>query len=513
MSYICRWLHLSDIHFSTAARAEDFRQVFLYGNPENATHGEISSIESGGLKWQVQQTPVDCIILTGDLFHQGKWTRDERDRISSFIKEIYKICSDASSEDDPWNWTDGFPMDRLFYCPGNHDLKRNAVHEDDGILYLRTEELPDVVNASIHISNGHFTPGDNRTLLTEDTFGPFISAMDRLTNTNSNDEYRYEIQLFHLPSQPPNGFRPVCFIGFNTALLAGQTYDKAELESDIRTAYQEFYEAHNQQNTQQALDAYTKYHTLMCKKQGKLANDEKRQCFPSSEAITKVERALDQMPEHPFMIMFGHHPISFLCESGRIRLTSFARRHNSSIYLCGHNHMPKDEIIKPITLRTHSDYSIHQVYVGGIFSDESGYNQCSFSIGTISQEPTQHNASILYFRYYKDIFDDWVWERKESEEFEPRIPIRTPNNGANGPQQNNGVNRQQTFFEENPPIPEENKSTQHLNIDTDNIEQSRENKFCVGECTEKNRESDTEADGKKPITAKEFFEKIRKEHK
>lgn len=512
MSYICRWLHLSDIHFSTAARAEDFRQVFLYGNPEKAIHGEISSIEAGGLAWQIQQTPVNCIILTGDLFHQGKWTKEERDRISSFIKEIYKICSDSSSEDDPWNWTDGAPMDRLFYCPGNHDLKRNAVHEEDGILYLRSEELPNVVNVSIHSSNGHFVPGDKRSLLTKDTFGAFADAMDKLTNINANSKYRYEMQLFHLPSQTHEGFRPVYFIGFNTALLAGQSYKMEELEMDIHSAFQEFFEAHNQQDTQKALAAYEKYHILISKKQGKLANDEQRLCFPSVEAIDEVEKKLEQIPAPPFMIMFGHHPISFLCESGQIRLNSFARKHNSALYLCGHNHVPKDETIKPISSCTHSNYNIHQVYVGGVFADESGYNQCSFSIGTVKQDYNQQNASILYFRYYKDIFGEWVWERKESKEFDLRMPMRTSNNGTNGVQLNNGINRKQSLMEENPLIPEERQGMQFLNIAPAISSESRENKINAEKVVRKNNESDIEADGKRLISAREFFKK-RKERK
>lgn len=503
MPFIFRWLHLSDIHFSAAAHAEDFRQVFLYGNPENAAGGEIDNVESGGLRWQIQQTPVDCIVLTGDLFHQGKWAKTERDRISSFIKEIYMICNDASTENDPWNWEDGSPMDRLFFCPGNHDLKRNAVHEDDDLLSSRADILTSTVDVSIHITNGYFTPGDNRALLTSDTFGPFYKAMERLTGIHNNDEYRYEAQLFQLSRQPPNGFLPICFVGFNTALLAGQTYEKPELEQEIQAAYQEFDKAHHQQNTQQALEAYKKYHSLISKKQGNIANDEQRQCFPSSEAIEKIERELGQLPEHPFLIMFGHHPISFLCESGRARLISFARKHNSCIYLCGHNHIPKDEIVRPIMLRTHSEYSIHQIYVGGVFPDESGYNQCSFSIGTISQDRNQHDACVLYFRYYKDIFGEWVWEKKESGEFELRKPVNAFNLT---------VNRQRPLTEENPPIPGDNVNVQLLNVNAEQISLGKCEEKRIGEkpSEAEDKKPDGKADGKKPITAQEYFNNLNK---
>lgn len=416
-----RWLHISDIHFSEDADNDSFRDNFLHG-----VRSGPDCIENYGLEWQIKQTPVDCILLTGDLFNRGKWSSSQRGRALAFLKEIYHICSDASIGLSAWNWTDGQPMDRLYYCPGNHDLNRNAVNVKDDIVSVRSDVLPAIVKQTK--THGYFIgeKDPEYSLMTQATFGPFFHIMGELTGHQASN---LEVQLFMPPQQvDPDGVSSVAFVSINTALTAGQLYDGASLEPDMLQLHQLFRDADRVLNTQEALTHYKKFHELAQKRLGKIANDRGNLCFISESAQQLILDELAKQKSRPIVVLLGHHPITDLSEQARSRFQTFAKKCNASrIYICGHNHIPEGDIFS--TIDKYGGSPLYQVCVGGIFADNSGYNQCSFSIGTLQPSPSSDRElsyHIDLYRYYKDVFHDWKWTCFSKDWPVPKPPLDMP---------------------------------------------------------------------------------------
>ena len=408
VSFVFRWLHLSDLHFAVAAEDDAFRQAFLYGSYGPARQNEATNIDEGGLAWQISQEPVNCIVLTGDVFHKGHWTDDDRNKIERFLSELYSVCSEASTNEDKWNWVAGGEMDRLYFCPGNHDLKRDASLSNDGIVVSRRDVLSNI--ADISLATGRLETEMYGPLLLENTFSAFFKSLEKIAKSKPIPAESYDAYAF-TPKFVKEGYNPFLFLAFNTATLAGQTYNKDSLEKALAISYQSFQEAHNIHNTLEALKEYTKYHELVLKLQGELVNDEKRLSFISENTERSIQDRLNTLPSKPIIVMFGHHPIQFLSDTAISRFKTFARSNASYIYLCGHTHIPRGEIIKPIDNLFPSGPAIYQICTGGLFIDKSEYNQCSFSIGSIIQESDKETATFKaeIYRLSRDVFDYWHW--------------------------------------------------------------------------------------------------------
>ena len=107
-----KWLHISDIHF-------------------NFKNYETSMLRDKLLKFLEKQKDFDFILITGDIFFQYGKDVDE-DEIADFIKNIRKAC-----KCDP---------DKVYICPGNHDVNRKDEDRNKLITDIRKKKL--VMNSS-----------------------------------------------------------------------------------------------------------------------------------------------------------------------------------------------------------------------------------------------------------------------------------------------------------------------------------------------------------------------------
>lgn len=360
-----RWLHISDIHVSVNDHRGDSKRY-----RRRAFLDEI--------KCQITtDNAVDCIIFTGDLFFQGKWNADVLIRAKEILTEIYTICSNAGG----WNWKPEEPMARLFYCPGNHDLLREAYLPDNGAIIHRKDVLQnEVVDCDGYLK---LTP-EKKKLFTQIAFGLFDDFTQGLVDYHSyRSDYPFEYRVFRLCDSTQT---EVTFVGINTALSAGKLYNISETEKELEAAFNAFLRQNSFFNTETALDEYKKYHIAVQKKLGNIVDDEKHLCFISEEA----ERALkSELGNSKLNILFGHHPCEFFSEDARNQFDNFVDQNNIYLYLCGHTHRADGAIIQAITNLKDIDpdeQEIFQVTVGGSFLDHSDYNQLSFSIGEVSFE-------------------------------------------------------------------------------------------------------------------------------
>lgn len=103
METLFRWIHLSDIHFGHGDAAHGWDQKLV-----------IESLRRDiGAMLQKDSTPVDAILVTGDIAFSGNGRRnteytDARDRLLALGKEA------------------GVGAERIFVVPGNHDVNRAA---------------------------------------------------------------------------------------------------------------------------------------------------------------------------------------------------------------------------------------------------------------------------------------------------------------------------------------------------------------------------------------------------
>ena len=390
-----RWLHISDIHVSLIDHSGDSkryrRKAFL-----EAVKRQITT-----------DNAVDCIIFTGDLFFQGKWSPDILNRAKEILSEIYMACSNAGG----WGWKSEEPMTRLFYCPGNHDLIREAYLTDNGTIIHRKNILQ---NEAIDCDGYLKLTSEKKKLFTQISFGLFDDFMRELVDSHSYvSDYPFEYRVFRLQD---SAHTEVTFVGINTSLSAGKPYDIIEAEKEMDIAFNAFLRENRVFNTEAALHEYNKYHIAAQKKFGNIVDDENRLCFISEEA----EHALEsELKGAKFKILFGHHPCEFFSKDARNQFDNFIDQNNIYIYLCGHTHRADGAIISPISNLKDMDsdgQKILQVTVGGSFLDHSDYNQLSFSIGEVSFKDGRISKSEVHlFTLIRDPLNNkpyWIESRK-----------------------------------------------------------------------------------------------------
>ena len=315
-----KWLHISDLHINSS-----------YPNENSQEEDKFYESFFEGLNERVHDNPVDFIIFTGDLFNHGKWDKGQKEAALRFLGEVYKACSNQCR----WNWNPGDQMDRLFYCPGNHDVFRNAylVNEDDSFVILRNNLLESVDEKGnpFVTKGGRFYNKDGlnalktleRQVLTERTFSLFDKAMQKCGNnywSGDDNKFLYEFRKFALPdgSSPKSAV-----IGLNTALLAGQLYSQAKITEELEKAWGEMQTAHAKLHFEEAQKAYERYQNAYMKRQGLWRNDEEHLCFISQDASNALKDALQEQKCH-YPVLFGHHPISFYSEEAQSSFCGFA---------------------------------------------------------------------------------------------------------------------------------------------------------------------------------------------
>lgn len=362
-----RWLHLSDIHC-------------MYGNAQTNLQREL-------LEAIKKILPVDCIVITGDFFQHGKCSYEE---LREFLNLLYETCSISGK----WDWQRGTPMTRLFFCPGNHDLNRGAIlrfqgREQNAEEYTRKEVLKEQAN----IATGQITgaPKGRRQngstsyrLLTNESFWQFNhTVMDLVGLPDLENQYKSECNVFTGSVETPD---PVLFVGLNTELYAGQFRANDDIISDISTQWSEFKKAHLARDYTCAVKKYEKYAFHQNELVGEIACDDGNLCFISNEAQKYAKERIEDITQgrSPIVILFGHHPLNSLALEAQENLALFAKTNccESKVYLCGHSHKPGCKQVE-IRFTDGNPYTLTQICVGGSFADVTGYNSCSFMVGTI----------------------------------------------------------------------------------------------------------------------------------
>ena len=390
----CRWLHISDLHLLTQPNADNGRSYFLYGS-KGRGGTNTKSFKEGGLRFYIQQNPVDVIVITGDFAFRGDFTTQNLKCLKEFLEDLYQICSDAGG----WGWDNGMAMERLFWCPGNHDLNREAYEKrKSGQTVYRKDFIRDLHQA------GEFKPGGpDKSLLTQGTFSEIYQIMDELIRQRSafeshddqNKFDKFEAQVFRVPKKKTP---PVYFVAINTALLAGQVATEEKIEEKISQAYRDFEMQHHNQNNETALAAYQEYHRLLNIRRGEVIDDKKKLCFISEERCGSIETELDKA--RGIVVLAGHHPFDFFSTDGKSKFIGFAHKNGAKLYIHGHTHVLQNEEVCGAKYNL-TDYSIYCVGVGGAnLNPDDDYNQLSFSIGTITQgmdaSPTISIVQLLF---------------------------------------------------------------------------------------------------------------------
>lgn len=408
-----RWLHISDIHIRPEPTGTNF-SIFM--------NHFLQGINIG-----LGDNGVDCIIFTGDLFDRGNRNPRLVQNAKEFFSNLYSMCGSKGN----WGWNKGQAMNRLYYSPGNHDLIRDAYWVDDeGIITWRKKTL------KFEESSGFFPYSHSSNLyklFTEQSFGAFETIMRSITHcTDETNQslYPYEYSLNTVIDNAQSTFS---IIGLNTSLMAGQIPDVESCNEKMSEFYKSFLQLHSAIDTGNALEKYKLYHHYAQMKFGTMADDFGHLCFISETANNAL---WNQMNSKSFPnnnkchipIVFGHHPIEFLTESAKGEFRHFMESINAHIYLCGHTHRACKK--RQILLTPwYEGTEIYQISTGGIFMDESMYNQISFSIGSL--EDDQNGRAKLSVKIYTFIInpfgkEQWIESKLDNVSFPIEISVPEP---------------------------------------------------------------------------------------
>lgn len=131
-----RIVQLSDIHLSND-NIEDLKNYYI-----EALIKDLKTFHA--------LTPIDIIIFTGDLVDKGGDSLGDNP-YQQFRDEVIRPLSDSF----------GLSSDKIFMVPGNHDVNRNNVDEDNEFR-LRSIMTADLANKELNDMKVQFTRANNR---------------------------------------------------------------------------------------------------------------------------------------------------------------------------------------------------------------------------------------------------------------------------------------------------------------------------------------------------------------
>lgn len=360
---LVKWVQISDIHIM---ENDDVVTNQLRENIIN----EISRIRN-----------LDCVIITGDFFFKGKVNFDW---LKNFLEQIKSRVNK-----------------KIFFCPGNHDVNRNATLYDakTSRIIVRDEIVQNSRN-----SEGDFLDNNQPQelkLLTETSFSYFYQIMDKILGDEKKRE-NFEYDIFPLNKNDGNA-DPV-FIALNTELLSGQRRSKEDIRNCIEKESKEISKALLSGNTDKLKASLSRYLDAYKELQDGVPVDDNL-CFISLKSVRDICSYINASMNMP-VIVFGHRPITQMPNIIQQRFRSFMESIGSKIYLCGHEHKVGVHEVNIAIPETNS-YTFYQITVGGSFTDQSHYNKCSFAVCELIQEPVQ-NALLLKTELY-------LWNKRFSE--------------------------------------------------------------------------------------------------
>lgn len=376
---VFRWLHLADLHFVLGGVDEYISR--------NALKKEINIALS-----QNNANNVNCLILSGDVFHQSKLNKESEGELTAFIKSL------PGAEQ------------RIVICSGNHDLDREArIQKDSHFDYIyRSDTVPKIYKNLM--VDGHTQPvisaGDIDVLYKESFRGFFDYFLNTFNNSltssvtkripYSSDGNDYELCIDEFNDIAPF---PIRVISINTALFAGCPIKGEKLREELEGLKRQITTSEQQHKFKDAAIAYSKYAKYLDEALTyDYVVDDKELYILTKNAERRLTHYIHE-DSTAVTILVGHHGMDMLSDSAKSRLYPIIGQLNHpGIYLCGHAHIPA---YKRHLLGSHKD--IHEFTAGGAFFDKSGYAKYSFDIGEIRVVASRQAEIVVntYFSIFK----------------------------------------------------------------------------------------------------------------
>ena len=408
----CRILHLSDLHFSEKNLDNAFETLCLGKRPLNANIEESAipqMLHDYGLRGYIKNNPVDCIVITGDFTDKGDFSKKNIQYIESKIKDLYRICARAGDWEyngKLWYNDESLPMNRLFYCAGNHDLLRDAFayNEKDGKYISRQDVVKKLAEQQESDKSGYLNlEKTDLKLLTASSFGPFYQMVESLRRGSevTPKDYNYEGAFFQLDARDDDP--DICFAAINTALLAGST-DSA----DQKTIQDNWLVLQTSVDVQEKCKAAEEYCKQLQKQAGRKVDDAGKLLMPSVDALNALKKEFDRSSRR-IGIMLGHHNCTSFCDKAKAAFSGFVNACGITLYLCGHTHRPDSKSIATYSLYS-KEKGLHiRVSSGAFFNKNDYYSTLGFSIHTILRQENDSysckSADIVYSR----LLEEWMW--------------------------------------------------------------------------------------------------------
>ena len=342
---LVKWVQISDVHImaNDGSITDRLREKVI---------DQISKIDG-----------IDCVIITGDFFDKGKANA------SCLKKFLDKIRMEVS--------------ENIIFCPGNHDVNRNAtLYDVDNLNLLIRDEIVQKLRGDER-TEPFLKKDDMRIyeLLTEKSFSYFYQTIDTiLCRPISPRNYEYEI--FSLPNGEDNN---IIFLALNTELFSGQRQPQKDIRDVMEIEGEKIQKALLSGDTDLLCTSVDKYIKASKDMQNAIPIDDNLG-FISEEAIAEIKNKIKRYKGDRIVVVLGHRPITLMPENVRLVFSMLMEDIGSKIYLCGHVHKVKvgaQEVGEKSEEIGVNPYRFYQISVGGTFSDKSHYNMCSFIVGEL----------------------------------------------------------------------------------------------------------------------------------
>ena len=376
---IFRFLHVSDVHFRFHC-ADSF---------ENVTREMIKE----KIKKECPNEDINCLIISGDLFHQGILSSIDFDESKAFIQSL------------PGH-------ENLVVVPGNHDLDRYARVKTDGYnTFLYREEV--ILQKT---KAGEFTLSDKeKKLLYNRSFGAFRQYVKRLGNkvyATPDDEIR--MQRFLL-----SGGLEVKIVPLNTSVLAGQKLRGEEFRRWMHEKKRVLEDARNSFDAVKIaeLELELTHIQRRMENDGGLVVDEYLQDYSghksgrmaiSKRTATQLEQ-LNLNPAKDITIFVGHHSFDFMAPQMQAALQKAVSKAGYGLYFCGHAHSARTQKIMQNIHET-----AYEFQAGVMYKESWEKAQYGFNIGEIIIGPDGNGeVNVTSFFTYKSPSGRTVWETEK----------------------------------------------------------------------------------------------------
>ena len=373
---IFRFLHISDVHFRFCC-ADSF---------ENVTREMIKN----KIKEECVNKEINCLIISGDIFHQGVLSSIDLEESKRFIKSL-------PGHENP------------VVVPGNHDLDRHARVKIDGYNnFLYREEV--ILQKA---KTGEFTLSDkDKELLYNKSFGAFQRYVKELGGkvcATPNDEF-----LMH--RFPLSGDLAAKIVLLNTSVLAGQKLRGEEFRHWINEKKQALENARNSFDAVKIaeLELELTHIQRRMENDGGFIVDEYPQDHNgyksgrmaiSKGAAVQLEQ-LNINPAKDIVIFVGHHSFDFMAPQMQAAFQEAVCKAGYGLYFCGHAHNVRT---RKIMQNIHE--TAYEFQAGVMYKENWDKAQYGFNIGEIIVGPDGNGAvNVTSFFTYKSPSGRTMWD-------------------------------------------------------------------------------------------------------